>query len=435
MPSGDAPSKPPRQRQRSWRGWAIAVGGVALVVAVVLAASFGAFPLEGVRSALDTPSESAPAAPPSSASGTLLADAGTAGAADHDLADELQLFDADALDALDALDDTGPEDHDTYASSDETPFIDGIHTLCGDDTPVNERSGNSIDERLSRKGTPLQRRIEAFAQRLDGATDEPGRLIAALLRDDWPRAISIAEATTDPAVFGMVASRCSAGHPEICARVPASRWMALDPGNLLPFWMAAGQSPDTAAARSIMDASRGATHVGTGDELALRRFARMGFASPEQGGAVLLKMSPPPIGLTVLDAARKVCPEGRHSADPACQAFALQAVHSDLWLAMRVYMADWARPDDAPDDSELPGLPSDARQLLDALDRRSGADRARLAECDGLMQDFRYQLDRLDRGDIDLAREQLAREAEDQRKTAGKRASEASGASARPPAG
>ncbi len=434
MPSGDAPSKPPRQRQRSWRGWVIAAAGVALVVAVVLAASFGALPLEGVRSALDTPSESAPAAPPSSASGTLLADAGPAGAADHDLADELQLFDADDLDPLD---DADAEDRDTYASSDETPFIDGIRTLCGDDTPVNESSGNSIDERLSRKGTPLQRRIEAFAQRLDGATDEPGRLIAALLRDDWPRAISIAEATTDPAVFGMVASRCSASHPEICARLPASRWMALDPGNLLPFWMAAGQSQDTAAARSIMDASRGATHVGTGDELALRRFARMGFASPEQGGAVLLKMNAPPIGLTVLDAARRVCPEGKHSADPACQSFALQAVHSDLWLAMRVYMADWARPDDAPD-SELPGLPGDARQLLDALDRRSGADRARLAECDGLMQDFRYQLDRLERGDIELAREQLAREAEEQRKAAGKRPSgppEASGVSARPPAG
>ena len=61
---------------------------------------------------------------------------------------------------------------------------------------------------------------------------------------------------------------------------------------------------------------------------------------------------------------------------------------------------------------------------------------ARLAKCDGLMQDFWYQLDRLERGDIELAREQLAREAqEEQRKAAAKRPSEASGTSARPPAG
>lgn len=60
---------------------------------------------------------------------------------------------------------------------------------------------------------------------------------------------------------------------------------------------------------------------------------------------------------------------------------------------------------------------------------------ARLAKCDGLMQDFWYQLDRLERGDIELAREQLVREAAEQRKAAAKRPSEASGTSARSPAG
>ncbi|WP_416763276.1 hypothetical protein ACNI65_12080 [Roseateles sp. So40a] len=296
-------------------------------------------------------------------------------------------------------------------------------TICGDDTPLPEQTLDGPDvvmERLAQKHSPLGRQLEAFAKQLDGASDELGQLMRAMLRDDWTRVAAIAEASHDPGIVGIAASRCDFGRDAVCMRVPAARWTSMDPGNLVAYLLEAQHSGDsTEALRHLRRAvAANATQMRTGDELITRRLAQMGFANQQQASAVLLKLEPMRLELVLANSVDRACPDTKDAAAlSVCKGIAIQVAKSEFPLHLRFFAATIARAQYGATVAEVPPLPKDVQALIGALSRRGGSYRGGnfghpSLSCDKQAREFRFDVDRLDRDEITLAREQLAREAE-----------------------